>query len=127
MRKKIGKILVCIVSLAVVIGCGIFAYAAWKGYQEEKKAMAAGRNAEIVEAFHDQGGIYMSPSAPKKDEAVTIRLRGNRYNLTKAQIQVTTDRGTTWECYDMAYEKKDDTGYYDLWVGQIPAKEEPYF
>ena len=127
MRKKIGKILVCIVSLAVVIGCGIFAYAAWKGYQEEKKTMAAGRNAEIVEAFHDQGGIYMSPSAPKKDEAVTIRLRGNRYNLTKAQIQVTTDRGTTWECYDMAYEKKDDTGYYDLWVGQIPAKEEPYF
>lgn len=127
MRKIVGKILICAASLALVIACGIFARAAWNGYQAEKEAMAVAREAEITEAFHDQGGIYMSPLAPEKDDAVKIRLRGNRYNLTKAQIQVTTDRGTTWECYDMTYEKKDDTGYYDLWVGEIPAKEEPYF
>ena len=127
MKKKIIKIAACVISLAAVIGCGIFAYGAWSGYQKEKAAMEAGKNTDIEEVFHDQGGIYMSPSAPKTDEEVTIRLRSSRYNVTKAQIQVTTDRGTTWECYDMAYEKPDDTGYFDLWIAKIPAKSEPYF
>ncbi len=127
MKKRMVRGLACVVSLAAVAGCGVFAYRAYDGYRKEKEALAAGETAEIAEVFHDQGGIYMSPAAPKEDEAVTVRLRSSRYNVTKAQIQVTSDRGTTWECYDMAYEKPDDTGYYDLWVGEIPAKSEPYF
>lgn len=126
-KKKIAKIIVCIACLAVVTCYGIYSFLAWKDYQKEQKVMAAGKMTEEAEYFHDQGDIYMQPSAPTEKDDVTIRLRCGRYNVTKAQIQVTLDEGTTWKCYEMKYEKTDDTGYYDLWVGKIPAQKDPYF
>lgn len=112
-KKKIAKIIVCIACLAVVTCYGIYSFLAWKDYQKEQKVMAAGKMTEEAEYFHDQGDIYMQPSAPTEKDDVTIRLRCGRYNVTKAQIQVTLDEGTTWKCYEMKYEKTDDTGYYD--------------
>ena len=94
---------------------------------EQKKLKEEQQKAEITEVFHDQGGDYMLPSAPGKEDEVTVRLRCSKYNLTKAQIQITLDKGTTWTCIDMTQDGKDDTGYYQFWKGTIPAQTEPYF
>ncbi len=126
-KKRIAKILVCVVCLVAVLGYGVYAYRSWRAYQQEKEIMTSGETSENIELFHDQGDIYMSPVAPTEKDDVTIRMRCGRYNTTKAQIQVTTDEGTTWKCYEMSYEKPDETGYYDIWVGEIPAQSEPYF
>lgn len=127
MKSKKAKILTCIIFLLVLCGSGVIGYASYQNYQKEKALMVAGANSEIIEAFHDQGSIYMEPSAPGTEDEVTIRLRTVRYNVTKAQIQMTLDEGLNWTCIEMTYDKTDDTGYYDLWVGEIPAQNEPYF
>lgn len=126
-KKKILKVLAFIVGLALVIGYGIFAFSSWKGYQKEMTAKTVSESGEITEVFHDQGDIYMNPVAPSTKDDVTIRLRSGRYQVSKAQIQMTLDKGTTWQCIDMEYEEPDETGYYDLWIGTIPAQSEPYF
>lgn len=126
-KKKIAKIAVCVICAAAVLGYGVYAFFSWNAYRQEKAMMAAGKVSEDLELFHDQGDIYMQPVAPTEKDDVTIRMRCSRYGVTKAQIQVTLDKGTTWKCYEMKYEKPDETGYYDLWVGKIPAQSEPYF
>lgn len=87
--------------------------------QEKKEKM---QTSVIKELFHDQGYIYMTPDEPTVKQDVTIRLRAERFNVTRAQIQYTTDQGVNWNTVDMRYEKTDDTGYYDLWKGIIPAQ-----
>ena len=126
-KKKIAKIVICVICVAAVLGYGVYAFFSWTAYRQEKAMMAAGKVSENLELFHDQGDIYMQPIAPTEKDDVTIRMRCGRYSVTKSQIQVTSDGGTTWKCYDMKYEKPDDTGYYDIWVGKIPAQSEPYF
>ncbi len=125
--KNKKKICIIIVLTLLVIALSVGAVFAWNRYKKEKNIKSKQQKAEITEVFHDQGGNYMSPSAPGKDDKVTIRLRCNKYNLTKAQIQVTLDKGTTWTCIDMSLDGKDDTGYYQFWKGTIPAQKEPYF
>ncbi|MBQ7247621.1 MAG: hypothetical protein IJS22_05985, partial [Lachnospiraceae bacterium] len=75
----------------------------------------------IEDVFHDQGGVYMSPLEPLENEDVTLRLRTDRYNVTRAQIQYTADDGVSWNAVNMDYCGEDATGYYDLWEGKIPA------
>lgn len=115
-----------IVLSVLLVGSGIiFAattiHAVWEN-NENKQLKAENQETFIQELFHDQGHIYMTPLEPKVGEEVTIRLRSVRYNLTRAQIQYTTDKGVTWKTEDMKFEKSDDTGYYDLWKGTIPAE-----
>lgn len=126
-KQKIVKIAVCAICAAAVLGYGVHAFFSWNAYRQEKAIMAAGKTSESLDLFHDQGDIYMQPLAPTEKEDVTIRMRCGRYSVTKAQIQVTLDEGTTWQCYEMKYENPDDTGYYDLWIGEIPAQSKPYF
>lgn len=124
MRKRI---IVLIVALALVcLGGGavlIKSIADVKTSSEQDATKKAEKETGyIVELFHDQGHIYMTPDEPKVGEDVTIRLRTERYNVTRAQIQYTTDNGRSWKVADMKFEKQDDTGYYDLWKGEIPAE-----
>ena len=127
LKKKIIKIVVCSICLIAVLGYGVYAFSSYQAYRKEKAMMTAGETSESIELFHDQGHIYMSPVAPTEKDDVTIRMRSGRYQVTKAQIQITSDGGTTWTSYEMTYEKPDDTGYYDIWVGKIPAQSAPYF
>lgn len=125
--KNKKKIIVLIVLILLVAGLSVFSIFAYKNYQREKALKAEAQKAEITEVFHDQGGDYVSTISPQKDEKLVVRLRCEKYNLTKAQVQVTTDEGTTWTAIDMTVDGKDDTGYYQFWKGTIPAQSEPYF
>lgn len=90
--------------------------------EEEKALKAEQEKTYISELFHDQGSVYMEPMEPEKDETVTLRLRTNRFNVTRAQIQYTSDAGVTWESSDMEYDGKDPSGYYDMWKGTVKAQ-----
>lgn len=95
-----------------------------KAKEQEAALKAENEKTYISDLFHDQGSVYMTPTEPEEGEQVTLRLRTQRYNVTRAQIQYTTDKGETWETANMEFEKQDDTGYYDVWKGQIVAEGE---
>lgn len=124
MKKKI--IIIGLSVLVLVTGgilTGIYAAAQEKVLQREEELREKNSKANITEAFHDQANDYMVPLEPDKDDDITIRLRTERYNVTKAQIQYTSDKGESWQTADMSFEEHDDTGYYDFWVGTIPAQD----
>lgn len=124
MRKKIIALIV-VLALVLVGGTtalGVTIVNAVEEKQQEEKLKAENEKALITELFHDQGHTYMTPLEPKEGETVTLRLRTVRYNVTRAQIQYTTDMGVTWNVADMKFEKQDDTGSYDVWKGEIPAE-----
>jgi len=124
--KKIIAI-ICAFSVAVVGGLAAIVFVQYKNYEKENLLKETAIVAEITEAFHDQGDVYMSPVEPDKNDDVTLRLRCDRYNVSKAHIQYTLDKGQNWSVVEMKYDKRDKTGYYDMWVGTIPAQTEPYF
>lgn len=122
-KRRIGLLIVLALILAgsgTVLAMTISNVIKQKAVDEQLKAQ--NEKTFITELFHDQGHIYMSPMEPKKGETVTIRLRTLRYNVSRAQIQYTTDEGVTWKTSNMEYEKQDDTGYYDLWKGELIAE-----
>lgn len=127
LQTKKAMAIICAAVIAVVGSCSALTYFSVSAYIDESALKEANSKAEITEAFHDQGYIYMSPAAPSADDDITIRLRTDRYNVTKAQIQYTLDKGTSWTAVNMKYEKRDETGYYDLWKGVIPKQREPFF
>lgn len=124
MRKKVVALLVILVLVlaggTTVLGMTIVSAIEQK--QQDEKLKAENEKAFITELFHDQGHIYMTPDEPMEGENVTLRLRTVRYNVTRAQIQYTTNKGENWNVVDMEFEKQDDTGYYDIWKGEIPAE-----
>lgn len=123
--RKSKKVLIAVLAL-LLIACGVAAAMVVANIAERNKQEAARKEASekapIVEAFHDQGYTYMTPEEPKQNEEVTLRLRTERYNVTQAQIQYTTDEGVTWKTVDMELEKKDDTGYFDIFKGSFTAE-----
>ncbi len=124
---------IIIISICVVllmsggVFSGVYAAAQVKQAQQEEKLRAENSQASITEAFHDQANEYMVPLEPTKEDDITVRLRTKRYNVNKAQVQYTTDEGKTWQTADMSFEKHDDTGYFDFWVGKIPAQESIFY
>lgn len=124
MRKRIIALLIV---FALLLAGGGTTLAMSISDAIEQKTADEQRKAEnertyITELFHDQGYIYMAPLEPKVGETVTIRLRTLAYNVTRAQIQYTTDKGLTWKTVNMEYEKRDETGYYDVWKGELVAE-----
>lgn len=124
MKKKVIALLtVLVLVLAASAAFMVTTVAGSLKEDEQEKELKAGKEKSVIEdLFHDQGYIYMTPDEPKQDETVTLRLRTARYNVTRAQIQYTTDKGRSWKTADMKLEKQDDTGYYDIWKGEIPAE-----
>ena len=124
--KKIVSI-ICAISIVIVGCCSALIYCSVSSYAKEAELKAKNSTIEIYDAFHDQGDIYMNPVAPTKKDDITLRLRSDRYNITKAQVQYTLDNGVNWNAIDMDYEKRDKTGYYDIWKVVIPAQSKPFF
>ena len=133
MKKDLGKrLLITLLSALLLGGCMPDALASADKEQKTEKTerttvSAATETSYVQELFHDQGYIYMTPDEPAQGEEVTLRLRTVRYNVTRAQIQYTTDAGVTWQTADMRFEKKDKTGYYDFWKGTISATGEKLY
>ena len=125
MKKKriVISLSVVILVIASVIGSVLLVNASKK----EKELQKMNTNLDITEVFHDQANEYISPDEPTKEEEITLRIRTEKYNVTKAQIQYTNDGGQTWQTADMSYEKHDKTGYYDYFVGKIPAQSEVFY
>lgn len=128
MKKKIIIIgLSVLVFAAGGVLTGTYVAAQAKEAQREEALREQNSKANITEVFHDQANEYFVPLEPTKDDDITVRIRTERYNVTKAQIQYTTDKGASWQLADMSFEKHDDTGYYDFWVGTIPAQEDIFY
>lgn len=128
--KKKLMIIIGICAVLLVIGgvfSGVFAAAQVRTSAREKKLYAENNSANITEAFHDQANEYMEPLEPTKTDDITVRLRTKRYNVNKAQVQYTADKGKTWQTADMTFDRHDDTGYFDFWVGKIPAQESVFY
>ena len=128
--KKKLMVIIGICAVLLVIGgvfSGVFAAAQVRTSAREKKLYAENNSANITEAFHDQANEYMEPLEPTKTDDITVRLRTKRYNVNKAQVQYTADKGKTWQTADMTFDRHDDTGYFDFWVGKIPAQESVFY
>lgn len=128
MKKKriiliVSAVLVLVLSVACVYG-GIQLKKKSQLEEEKRKERSV---AAITEVFHDPANEYITPDEPTSKDEVTLRIRTERYNVTRAQIQYTTDEGKTWNTADMEFEKHDDTGYYDFFKGTIPAQSESFY
>lgn len=77
----------------------------------------------IGDIFHDQAAYeYMSNIEPAKSEAVTVKLRAEKGNLTSAILYYTADGSTTnFRTVLMTKAGEDATGYYEYWQGTIPG------
>lgn len=122
MKKKRIMIIGLAVLMAAVL-CAVAGISLNRYLKKEQALKEKNQKASIVEVFHDQANEYMTPDEPTSKEEVTLRIRTERYNVTKVQIQYTTDKGETWKSADMSFEKHDSTGYYDFFKGTIPAQE----
>lgn len=79
----------------------------------------------IRRLFHDCGYIYLSNIEPEQGEAVTVRLRAEKGNVTWAYVEISHD-GKNWSSYEMKREKEDDTGYFEYFIGTIPGQNEMF-
>ena len=112
------KVIAIYIALAVAFsGCATVGAMLLTKYVSNSKVQSAmkaeNEMAEILDLFHDQTDLFMEPTAPTTEDEITFRLRTSRYNVTKAQIQFTSDGGVNWTTLDMTFEKHDNTGYYD--------------
>ncbi len=81
----------------------------------------------IVEVFHDPSDEYITPLEPEKTDDIRLRVRTERNHVTSAKIQYTNDNGTTWNTVDMKFDGRDTTGYYDYFIGTIPAQSSLFY
>lgn len=80
---------------------------------------------KIRNLFHDCGSIYVSTIEPAIDEPLTVRLRTEKGNVTRACVEYSTD-GIEWNAAEMELEKEDKTGYYEFFIGIIPGQKKMY-
>ena len=87
----------------------------------------------VGEVFHDQGYVYISDIEPEKGEAVTVKLRAEKDNLSSAKLWYTTDdfstdnAGSNWTSVTMSKTGTDETGYYEYWEASIPGHQNTYY
>lgn len=79
----------------------------------------------IRNLFHDCGYIYLPNIEPAVDEPITVRLRAEKGNVTKAYVEISYE-GTEWLSYEMKQEKEDKTGYYEYFIGVILGQNQMF-
>ena len=127
LKKVIALYIALLVALSGCVTVGVMLVTDYISEKEAQTAMKAENEVAIItDVFHDQTDLFLEPTAPTTEDEITIRIRTRRYNVTKAQIQFTNDKGVTWTTMDMTFEKHDDTGYYDWWKVTLPPQEK-YF
>lgn len=124
MMKRFTAIIIAVIIVfaSSATGAAILITEAVIKNRSESTLKAEREKTYITDVFHDQGSVYMEPTEPEKGETVTLRLRTLRYNVTKAQIQYTEDKGVSWKTADMKYKGGDKTGYFDIWEGSFKAE-----
>lgn len=88
MMKRFTAIIIAVIIVfaSSATGAAILITEAVNKNRSESTLKAEREKTYITDVFHDQGSVYMEPTEPEKGETVTLRLRTQRYNVTKAQI-----------------------------------------
>ena len=125
--KKIVTVLFAVLLLSVSVSA--FLLLSGCSSKPGSTRQTFGKVHEIIEGiYHDQADIYMDPVEPTSSDNITIRIRVQRGNLTDAKIEFSTDveKSATadhnWVTAQMYFEKTDESGYYDYWIGVIPKQ-----
>ncbi len=75
--------------------------------------------------FADQGPMYDSRPEPTASEAVSLRLRTCRDDITRADIDYYDTADHTSHFVPMRRVSADPTGVFEYWQGTIPASPSP--
>lgn len=129
MEKRTKKTLVFIL-LGVALAAGL-CMALTGFFVGRRFAFAAKEYFEEETLFHDQADIYMTPLEPNGEEEVTFRIKAKYGQATAIALEYTFDVlstavNVTWHRAPMAFEKRDETGKFEYWVGRVPANDAPY-
>ena len=129
LKKIVSKVAVCLLTISGVslITIGVIKNSEISKFSYSEKYCNTYFN--DGDLFHDQGAQYISDYEPSKDENVIIRLKVKHGSTKEASIRYTFDYNKTKPNYNnskMEFEKVDDTGLYDYWIGVIPSNEAPY-
>lgn len=112
MKRWLGRksFLAVLVALLLVLG--------WAG-----TALAAtnDNNVEWDGLFSDQTALYMSPVEPTATQAVTVKLRTFKGDITSANIKYYNEADGKFYWESMSWVANDATGVFDFWQGTIPA------
>lgn len=118
-------VLLCLGCAGVIVGVISLDHNSEQGYSE------ANCNKYLNEGdlFHDQACEYISEVSPSSDNNLVLRLKAKHGAVKTAEILYTFDYNgvnPTYHQAEMTFEKVDVTGYYDYWIGTLPANEAPY-
>jgi len=119
-RIVIVSLLFCFSGVGTVLSCAAESTALSTAERELKAST------EISDVYNDQAYIYISDIEPSVKDSVTIKLRTEKFNITSAQLLYSNNGGSTWSTSDMTLIGDDQTGYYELWEGEIPPQANKY-
>lgn len=78
-------------------------------------------NVEWYGLFSDQTALFMDPVEPTATQAVSVRLRTFRGDITSANIKYFDEADGQFYWVPMSWVANDVTGVFDYWQGTIPA------
>ena len=87
----------------------------------EALAATNDNNVEWNGLFHDQGPVFDSVAEPTSAQAVTLKFRTYKGDITSANIKYYDSATGTFTMVPMSWVANDATGIYDYWQGTIPA------
>ncbi|MGB8956933.1 MAG: glycoside hydrolase family 13 protein [Tumebacillaceae bacterium] len=84
-------------------------------------AAANDNNVEWNGLFHDQGPVFDSAPEPTSTQAVTLKFRVYKGDISSANIKYYDSADGQFKWVAMSWAANDATGTYDYWQGTIPA------
>lgn len=126
MRKNIAKVFIALV-VALVVMVTLFLVPVGQHISLTDTALASpptARNDNNVMwdgLFSDQTALFMNPVEPTAAQAVTVRLRTFRGDITSANIRYFDSATGRHYWVPMSWVANDTTGVFDFWQGTIPA------
>jgi alpha-glucosidase len=78
-------------------------------------------NVEWNGLFSDQGPLYFSPSEPATTDAVTVKLRVFKGDISSANVKYYDSADSQYHWLTMVWSNNDVTGTFDIWKATVPA------
>ena len=118
MKRWLGRksFLVVLVALLLVLGWGGTALAV-----TTPPPASNDNNVMWDGLFSDQTALYMSPVEPTATQAVTVKLRTFKGDITSANIRYHDEADGLFRWISMVWVANDVTNVFDFWQGTIPA------
>lgn len=84
-------------------------------------ALAGHNDVQWHGLFSDQTALFMNPVEPTATQAVTVRLRTFKGDITSANIKYFDEADGLFHWVPMYWVANDVTGVFDYWQGTVPA------